>query len=471
MMTYLGVSRGAFGGDTPALLGQGLSKRSPLMCAMSSRKRKASIARACRLCHRAEADLDICGRKLEKQGIHVHEFCLLFGSKRFQHRVKRVGLMGFHREDVRYMIFQAGWERCFVCGNRTATITCCEMGCDRRFHLPCAVEGECVTQFLPPYRSFCWEHRPEQAVQAALEKDTTCPICLDPVEDRKSYSTMVCPACKNAWFHRGCIQGQAARADMLSFECPVCRESDVFLSEMLTMGIRVPFSLPSSENSNAYAELDERHSCCDARECLCPGGREHAEEEGCWQLLLCCSCAAEGTHRRCSSLGNGTASWECDSCAGLGTASTAGSELAGPSTASQAGSGSSCSSQAPETSSPCTGSQSGLGQSVGSLASETSSPRTSRGSGLGPSHSSLDLRAAAAPAHLGPTASENAPACNVGPRLHPGHPEGTVRAAAPAPLSPCRCETAPADAAMGPAVRRPRVLALIPPHRHNKVGR
>lgn len=38
-----------------------------------------------------------------------------------------------------------------------------------------------------------------------------------------------------------------------------------------------------------------------------------------WELLLCSSCAAEGTHRRCSGLRNSIDSWECDSCAGLGT--------------------------------------------------------------------------------------------------------------------------------------------------------
>lgn len=38
-----------------------------------------------------------------------------------------------------------------------------------------------------------------------------------------------------------------------------------------------------------------------------------------WELLLCSSCAAEGTHRRCSGLRNSTHRWECDTCAGLGT--------------------------------------------------------------------------------------------------------------------------------------------------------
>ncbi|NWY55755.1 G2E3 ligase, partial [Chionis minor] len=131
-------------------------------------------------------------------------------------------------------------QRCFVCGESGATITCREMSCDRSFHLPCAMEGGCITQFSGAYRSFCWEHRPQQEVEAVPEEDTTCLICMDPVGDRKSYTTMVCPACKSAWFHRGCIQGQATRAGFTCFRCPLCRDSEAFISDMLTMGIRIP---------------------------------------------------------------------------------------------------------------------------------------------------------------------------------------------------------------------------------------
>ncbi|KFR13015.1 G2/M phase-specific E3 ubiquitin-protein ligase, partial [Opisthocomus hoazin] len=192
---------------------------------------------------------------------------------------------------------------------------CHETGCNRSFHLPCAVEGGCITQFFGCYRSFCWEHRPEQAVEAALEDNTTCLICLELlVGDRRSYGTLVCPACKHAWFHRVCIQGQAMRAGIF-FRCPLCRDGHLFLAEMLTMGIRVPLRLPSWENNQAYRAQSEQHRRCDASDCLCPGGREQAEEEGPWQLLLCSSCAAEGTHKRCSFLKHSTTIWECDSCA------------------------------------------------------------------------------------------------------------------------------------------------------------
>ena len=44
------------------------------------------------------------------------------------------------------------FQRCFVCGEMGATITCQEKGCVRSFHLPCASEGECVTQFFGLYR-------------------------------------------------------------------------------------------------------------------------------------------------------------------------------------------------------------------------------------------------------------------------------------------------------------------------------
>ncbi|XP_069668066.1 LOW QUALITY PROTEIN: PHD finger protein 7-like [Haliaeetus albicilla] len=388
---------------------------------MSARKQKApdSMEQACLLCRRAEADPALCGAKLEKRGLCAHVFCLLFASGLFQRGGREAGLMGFLPEDIRCTIAQAAQKHCFVCGESGAAISCQETGCHRSFHLPCAVEGGCVTQFFGLYRAFCWEHRPEQAVEAAPEENTICLICLDLVEERKSYGTMVCPACKHAWFHRGCIQvgavpsppgfahprgtagarqhqgltvpltflllqGQAMCAG-ICFQCPLCRDTEHFHSEMLTMGIRIPFRLPSWENRRAYAELGERHSRCDARECLCPGGREQAEQEGPWQLLLCCSCAAEGTHRRCSDLRSSTASWECDACAGLGTASSASSELAGPSTASQAGSRQSLRSPEPETSSPSTTSQLPSGSSCGSPPSETSSPSTASQAGSGQS--------------------------------------------------------------------------------------
>ncbi|NWW73682.1 G2E3 ligase, partial [Climacteris rufus] len=215
--------------------------------------------------------------------------------------------------DTRRIIREAAKKRCFICFKMGASITCCETGCDRTFHLPCAPVGECVTQYCGAYRSFCWEHRPQQALQARLRQENTCSICLDAVEDKISYKTMVCPACQDARFHRHCIQRLALHAG-IAFRCPCCHNREPFIMEMLTMGIRLPKRPPSWESDQAAGPLDQRHSRCDAGTCLCPEGREHTEEDGPWQLWLCSSCASEGTHQQCSSLGNSTHFWECSSC-------------------------------------------------------------------------------------------------------------------------------------------------------------
>ncbi|XP_030347229.1 G2/M phase-specific E3 ubiquitin-protein ligase-like [Strigops habroptila] len=251
--------------------------------------------------------------------ICAHIFCLFFAYELPREVTDYEGQMRFFSLDIPHTVEHAAQMACSVCGENGATVACWEMGCTRRFHLPCATEGGCVTCYLPPFRSFCWEHRPQQQEEVAPEK-TTCLICLDPVEGRTTYGTMVCPACKHAWFHRACIQGQALRSGIFCIQCPLCRNRNWFLVEMFNMGIRIPFRPPSWDDNNAYAELNERHRRCDARECLCPGGRSVAEEEGPWQLFLCCSCAAEGTHRHCSSLGySHWVRWEVDSCAGPGT--------------------------------------------------------------------------------------------------------------------------------------------------------
>ncbi|XP_040516931.1 PHD finger protein 7-like [Gallus gallus] len=175
---------------------------------------------------------------------------------------------------------------------------------------------------------------------------------------------MVCPACAHCWFHRGCIQQQALNAGAWCFRCPSCQDILLFLAEMFLMGIHIPLRRPLWEESDAYESLLERHSRCNACECLYRGGREQAEREGPWQLILCSSCAAQGTHRRCSTLADTADSWECDSCAGLGTASSANMEHAGSSSASREGLRPSHSSSVPENISSASTSQAASGPSL-----------------------------------------------------------------------------------------------------------
>ncbi|XP_040551168.1 PHD finger protein 7-like [Gallus gallus] len=273
---------------------------------MCSRTWGAPIFRepACMLCGQTDADPDICGSKQLDFGMCAHAFCMAFSNGLFQQATIVGRTAEVSPEDVQRVVREAERKRRAV---NTVSIS------------PCAREGDCVTQYFGEYSSFCQKHSPKQAAEVAPAQDTNCIICMEPVGDKKSYHTLVCPACKHAWFHRACIQGQAIRAGVNCFQCPLCRDADAFLSDMLVMGIRIPLSGPMWEDGNAYASLGLRHGRCDASECLSPQGRGQAEEEGPWELLLCSSCAAEGTHRRCSYLSNNADAWECKACAGMGT--------------------------------------------------------------------------------------------------------------------------------------------------------
>ncbi|NWX86791.1 PHF7 protein, partial [Nothoprocta pentlandii] len=132
-------------------------------------------------------------------------------------------------------------QSCFACGERGATIDCQGKKCGCSFHLPCAAENNCVTQFYKNHRSYCPEHRPKQTVPVSPDADTICIICFEAVEEKLSFGTMVCPSCRGTWFHRGCIQGLATSAGRECFRCPQCSNKQKFLSEMLKMGIHVPF--------------------------------------------------------------------------------------------------------------------------------------------------------------------------------------------------------------------------------------
>ncbi|XP_032533065.1 PHD finger protein 7-like [Chiroxiphia lanceolata] len=236
---------------------------------------------ACVLCQRSEADPVICGQRSFVLGLCVHKFCLFFVSNSPDRPVQRLEFWNIHEREIPDIVSQAAQQNCCICGQRGATIPCWARHCNLSFHLPCAKQGGCVTQFVAPYRAFCPAHSPQQAVEATPEPGTQCLICLEPVEDRNTFNTLVCPACRTAWFHRDCIQRLALHDGLLSFRCPVCRNCGRFLRDIANMGIRIPFRIQAArEDINAFAEFGERHRRCDASECLCPGGRQEAEEEG-----------------------------------------------------------------------------------------------------------------------------------------------------------------------------------------------
>eukprot|EP00076_Gallus_gallus_P035339 XP_025000877.1 uncharacterized protein LOC101748547 [Gallus gallus] len=316
---------------------QRLSCFSPSMPNMSGRKKEApkSGKPVCMLCRRARVDPDICGQTSADGGLCAHRFCLFFANGLLKWKRPTGGIFGFPPDAIQHTIQLADQKRCFVCRGKGAAISCAETGCERSFHLPCAEKGECVTQYFGQHRSFCCEHRPRQAAEAAPSHNTLCVICLEPVGDSTSYHTMVCPTCKQAWFHRGCIRKQAMHAATMLFVCPVCRGKARFRAKMAKLGIQIPVRRPSWWDDEAYQALRERHRRCDVSICYYRRGREEAEEQGLWQLLLCRSCAANGTHWYCSYWYSRGGTWECDTCAGEAIASRRNYDLGIPSTSSQ----------------------------------------------------------------------------------------------------------------------------------------
>ncbi|XP_009996141.1 PREDICTED: G2/M phase-specific E3 ubiquitin-protein ligase-like [Chaetura pelagica] len=238
-----------------------------------------SMEKGCMLCHRAEDDPVRCANRVEHRGIVVHGFCLLFANDLYKKGVKVSKWTGFRTTDIHRTIEQAAQKHCFICGKSGASITCQELGCNRSFHLPCSVEGECITQFFHPYRAFCWEHRPQQAVQADPGDTSSCLICLDLVRDRQSYRTLVCPVCKHAWFHRDCIQGQAMSDGFMRFQCPLCRDKVLFRQEMHTMGIRIPRSLQRHLRAQG-PQLPQPSGTRGLLQLSCPGGQQPLQPPG-----------------------------------------------------------------------------------------------------------------------------------------------------------------------------------------------
>uniref|UniRef100_A0A672U1V5 PHD finger protein 7 n=1 Tax=Strigops habroptila TaxID=2489341 RepID=A0A672U1V5_STRHB len=229
------------------------------------------------------------------------------------------GFYGFLFPDIWEELKRVAQKKCCICHQPGASVTCRARRCPRIFHYPCGSERGCISQFFGEFKSFCWKHRPVQRVRTVQRDQTLCLICQEAVAERPRYDTLVCPTCTSAWFHRSCIQGQALRSALYHFRCPLCQDMVTFQAEMFRLGIKIPDRDAAWEEDGAFADHYQQHSSCDTSQCLCPMGREEAEENGPWRLLLCRSCGSCGTHQCCSKLGEEVDSWECCDCSDTGT--------------------------------------------------------------------------------------------------------------------------------------------------------
>ncbi|XP_055658849.1 LOW QUALITY PROTEIN: PHD finger protein 7-like [Falco peregrinus] len=260
---------------------------------------------------------DIAGELCQKHELCVHENCVYHASRLRQRGADQHGFYGFLKSrDVRRVMKRTAQKRCCICQLLGASISCRGWRCCRTFHLPCGSERGCVSQFFGEYRYFCWRHRPVQRVRATQQDQTLCLICRDEVAGRPCYTTMVCPSRASTWSHRRCIQGQALRSGLHHFRSPLCRDMTAFQAEMFRLGIKIPNRDAAWEEEGSLLDLVLWQSSCDADQCLCPLGRDQAEQAGPWRLLVCSSCGSRGTRQCCSALEDATESWECRDCSG-----------------------------------------------------------------------------------------------------------------------------------------------------------
>ncbi|NWU91264.1 G2E3 ligase, partial [Upupa epops] len=246
----------------------------------------------------------------------VHYYCLLMSSGIWQRGKENEGLYGFLITDIRKEVNRAAKLKCNICKRKGASIGCVASKCKRSYHYPCGVRRECIFQFMEDFRSYCWEHKPVQKFPDEEPAGSSqCTICLDVVEQIPTYAVLKSPCCRNAWFHRQCLQYQALSAGIYFFRCTVCNNKTEFQKEMLRMGIHIPEKDASWElEENAYQELLQCYQHCDVKRCLCRKGRDYNEPEGKWEIKRCQYCGSCGTHLACSSMKSREENWECMEC-------------------------------------------------------------------------------------------------------------------------------------------------------------
>uniref|UniRef100_A0A2K5CXI2 G2/M phase-specific E3 ubiquitin-protein ligase n=2 Tax=Aotus nancymaae TaxID=37293 RepID=A0A2K5CXI2_AOTNA len=275
---------------------------------------------ACVFCRKNDDCPNKYGEKKtnEKWNLTVHYYCLLMSSGIWQRGKEEEGVYGFLIEDIRKEVNRASKLKCCICKKNGASIGCVAPRCKRSYHFPCGLQKECIFQFTGNFASFCWNHRPVQIASNNYKESLPCTICLEFIQPIPSYNILRSPCCKNAWFHRDCLQVQAINAGVFFFRCTICNNSDIFQKEMLRMGIHIPEKDASWElEENAYQELLQHHERCDVRRCRCKEGRDYNAPDSKWEIKLCQCCGSSGTHLACSSLRSWEQNWECLECRGI----------------------------------------------------------------------------------------------------------------------------------------------------------
>lgn len=257
----------------------------------------ASSSSCCFICKSSEDNELLLGKFHKKWRIRVHYHCLLLTSNLVQNGEDEEGIFGFMEDDIRTEEARIRGQKCFICKERYANISCCAKKCFRTFHTVCGVRNGCLSHYADTFQSWCDKH--VALVDKVQHSETeACGICYDEMGPYRKLESIRAPCCQNGWFHRSCV-AQFAQSAGYFFKCPLCNNKDDFGAQMQRRGIYIPEKDASWElEPNAFNDQLERPSECDAEDCRCRYGRDYDDCKR-WDLILCATCGSTCRHDQC----------------------------------------------------------------------------------------------------------------------------------------------------------------------------
>lgn len=238
------------------------------------------------------------------------------GTGLMQNGTEKQGIVGFLWEDIQNSL--AEWQnlKCYVCKEKSASIQCANRSCRKSIHMVCAMKSKCLFEFREEYNVFCEQHSNIVELRSPHLPKAECFICMETITEDYHPITSIPSCCNDTWFHRHCIQ-KAAISSGYSLKCPTCGKSNEetnFREYVRGRGIYVPDQDAAWETQNAFADQLEMYSRCDVSQCKCLNGRDYAEKEGEWSIIVCDHCSAKGIHHACNSKEE---SFTCDDCTAI----------------------------------------------------------------------------------------------------------------------------------------------------------
>lgn len=118
-----------------------------------------------------------------------------------------------------------------------AYVGCCASKCRRSFHLPCAIEAECTSDFANGYLSFCHKH--SETSNRKHQSNEICIICRKQMGEFNHVRSIECPCCEKAWYHKQCLL-KTANKEGHSIKCGICNNTGTFQEKIQRSGVFVP---------------------------------------------------------------------------------------------------------------------------------------------------------------------------------------------------------------------------------------